>query len=170
MGEMVAEMWTAVGVKTDYKQNERTFARERFQTNERDAQCFTFDGVAEFALRADPSKVRPAFVRDELGFAPQYREWYDTNGASGEEPPQELKDLRALVDEWQVMAPSNPQYAEKGRQILDIFTKKVWYIGLTVAPRVVIISNKLGNTPTEGTFAYDFRFWYPFRGDAWYFK
>jgi peptide/nickel transport system substrate-binding protein len=170
MGEMVAEMWTAVGVKTDYKQNERTFARERYLTNERDAQCFTFDAVAEFALRADPSKIRPAFVRDELGFAPQYRQWYDTNGATGEEPPQDLKDLRALVDEWIVLSPTNPQYVEKGRQMLDIFTKKVWYIGLTVAPRVIIISNKLGNTPTEGTFANDYSFWYPFRGDAWYFK
>ncbi|MDR1971815.1 MAG: ABC transporter substrate-binding protein [Treponema sp.] len=170
MGEMVAEMWTAVGVKTDYKQNERTFARERYQTNERDAQLFTFDGAAEFALRADPSKIRPAFVRDELGFATQYRQWYDTNGAQGEEPPQELKDLRALVDEWIVLSPSNPLYMEKGKEMLTIFTKNVWYIGLTVAPRVVMISNKLGNIPKEGTFAYDYRFWYPFRGDAWYFK
>jgi peptide/nickel transport system substrate-binding protein len=170
MGEMVAEMWTAVGVKTDYKQNERTFARERFLTNERDAQCFTFDSAAEFALRADPSKIQPAFVRDELGFATQYRQWYDTNGATGEEPPQDLKYLRALVDEWIALAPTNPQYVEKGKEMLNIFTKNLWYIGLTVAPRVVIISNKLGNTPKEGTFAGDYSFWYPFRGDAWYFK
>ena len=68
------------------------------------------------------------------------------------------------------MAPANPQYVEKGKEILNIFTKNLWYIGLTVAPRVVIISNKLGNTPTQGTFAWDYVFWYPFQGDAWYFK
>jgi peptide/nickel transport system substrate-binding protein len=170
MAEMVSEMWTAVGVKTDYKQNERTFARERFQTNERDAQCFTFDGAAEFALRGNTDKIRPAFVRDELGFAPLYRQWYDTNGAQGEEPPQELKDLRALVDEWQSLAPSNPLYLEKGKEMMNIFTRNLWYIGLSVAPRVVLISNTLGNAPTEGTFAYDYFFWYPYKGDSWYFK
>jgi peptide/nickel transport system substrate-binding protein len=170
MGEMVAEMWTAVGVKTDYKQNERTFARERYRTNERDAQCFTFDSVAEFALRSDPVKIRPPWQGDELGHAPLYREWYDTNGAGGMEPPQDIKDLRTLVDEWLALSPSNSQYIEKGKEMLNIFTRNLWYIGLTVAPRVVIISNKLGNTPTEGTFAGDYSFWYPFRGDSWYFK
>ena len=170
MGEMVAEMWTAVGVRTSYKQNERTFERERFVTNDRDAQCFTFDVATEFALRGDPSKIRPPFVRDELGFATLYYDWYNTNGASGEEPPQELKDLRKLVDEWIVLAPSNPLYVEKGKQMMNIFAKNLWYIGLTVAPRVVMISNKLGNTPKEGTFANDYSFWYPYMGDAWYFK
>ncbi len=156
--------------KPNISRTSRTFARERFQTNERDAQCFTFDSVAEFALRANPEKIRPAFVRDELGFASLYRQWYDTNGATGEEPPQELKDLRALVDEWQSLTPSNPLYVEKGKEILDIFTRNLWYIGLSVAPRVVLISNTLGNTPTEGTFAGDYFFWYPYKGDAWYFK
>jgi peptide/nickel transport system substrate-binding protein len=170
MSEMVAEMWTAVGVQTEYKQNERTFMRERYLTNERDAQSFTFDSAAEFALRQLPEKIRPAFVRDELGFATLYREWYDTNGATGEEPPEELKYLRNLVDEWQSLSPADPLYLEKGKEMLTIFTQNLWYIGLSVAPRVVLISNALGNTPTEGTFAGDYSFWYPFKGDAWYFK
>jgi peptide/nickel transport system substrate-binding protein len=169
MAEMVAEMWTAVGVKTDYKQNERTFARERYQTNERDAQCFTFDSVAEFALRADPAKIRPPFLRDELGFATLYWDWW-TDPRTGEEPPESLKYLQNLVDEWRILAPSNPLYMEKGGEMMNLFTKELWYIGLTVAPRVVMISNKLGNTPKEGTFAGDYSFWYPYRGDAWYFK
>jgi peptide/nickel transport system substrate-binding protein len=74
------------------------------------------------------------------------------------------------VDEWAVLAPSNPLYLEKGKQMMEIFTKNLWYIGLSVAPRVVLISDKLGNTPKEGTFAGDYFFWYPYRGDAWYFK
>ena len=169
MAEMVSEMWTAVGVKTDYKQNERTFARERYQTNERDAQCFTLDSVAEYALRADPTAIRPPFRTDELGFATLYWNWW-TDPSTGEEPPENIKYLRNLIEEWRVLAPSNPQYMEKGNEMMNIFTKELWYIGLTVAPRVVMISNKLGNTPKEGTFANDYNFWYPYRGDAWYFK
>lgn len=47
VGEMVAEMWTAIGVRTTFKQQERTYARERYRTNEREAQVFTFDNVQE---------------------------------------------------------------------------------------------------------------------------
>jgi peptide/nickel transport system substrate-binding protein len=163
-------MWTAVGVKTDYKQQERTFARERFQTNERDAQCFTLDSVAEFALRGNPGNLQPAWLRDEIGFAPLYREYYDTNGASGDKPPQEIEDLRSLVNVWKSLSPDDPRYHELGVQWMTAHTRNLWYIGLTVAPRVVMLSNKLGNTPKEGTFANDYRFWYPFRGEAWFFK
>ena len=46
----------------------------------------------------------------------------------------------------------------------------MFYIGGTVAPRVIIFNNDLGNVPTEGIFAYDYNFWYPFNCDAWYFK
>ncbi|GHV60898.1 peptide ABC transporter substrate-binding protein [Spirochaetia bacterium] len=169
-GEMVAEMWSAVGIKADFKQQERTFAETRFSSNDRDAQCFTFDGVAEFALRANPSPMRPAWRRDAVGFAATYTAWFDTNGREGEEPPQFIKDYRKLIDEWVLLAPNNPRYAEMGREFLKIHTENLWYIGIAVAPRVIMISNKLGNTPKEGTFAYDYRFWYPYRGDSWYFK
>ncbi len=171
MGEMVAEMWTAVGVKTDFKQQERSFARERYQANERDAQCFTFDSVAEFALRAAAmEKIRPWWAETELGFASEYRAWWVSNGTAGEEPPQEIQDLRALCDTWKSTSPGSQEYLDMGKEILTIHTENLWYIGLTVAPRVVIISNTLGNTPTEGTFAGDYSFWYPYKGDAWYFK
>jgi peptide/nickel transport system substrate-binding protein len=170
MGEMVAEMWTAVGIKTDYKQQERSFARERFVTNERDAQSFTFSPVSEFTLRADTRLVRPAWRRDEIGFAAIWTEWYDTNGAKGEKPPAEVDYQQKLIDEWVVLSPSNPEYLKKGKEWLTTHTKTLWYIGLSVAPRVVMISNKLGNTPKEGTFANDYIFWYPYRMETWYLK
>jgi len=168
--EMVAEMWTAVGVRTEMRLQERAFMRERFATNERDAQVMTYDGVTEFALRGNPDALRPPWRSHEIGFAPLYYEWFNTGGASGTEPPQELKDLQAQIDHWISLHPDTPEFVSLGREIAEIYTNNLWYIGTTVAPRVVIISNLLGNTPTEGTFAWDYGFWFPFRGDAWYFR
>jgi len=169
--EMIAEMWTNnVGIRTEMKQQERAFMRERFATNERDAQIFTLDSVTEFAIRADPGRIRPPWPTHEIGFAPLYNEWYDTNGAEGLEPPQFVKDLRDKIDAWVTMEAGTPAFIAAGKEIAEIHTRNVWYIGTSVAPRVVIISNTLGNTPTEGTFAGDFGFWFPFRGDSWYFK
>ena len=169
--EMVAEMWTNnVGVRTEMRLQERAFMRERFATNERDAQIFTMDSVTEFAIRADPGRIRPPWPTHEIGFAPLYNEWYDTNGAEGLEPPQFIQDLRTKIDQWITMEAGTPAFINAGKEIAEIHTRNVWYIGTSVAPRVVIISNTLGNTPTEGTFAGDYGFWFPFRGDSWFFK
>jgi len=169
--EMIAEMFTNnVGVRTELRVQERAFMRERFSTNERDAQVFTLDGVTEFSLRMNPDGIRPPWRSFEIGFAPLYYEWWATDGAGGLEPPQLLQDLRDMVNEWITLQPGTPEFENLGREIATIHTENVWYIGTTVAPRVVIISNLLGNTPTEGTFAFDFGFWYPFRGDAWFFR
>ena len=62
------------------------------------------------------------------------------------------------------------EYLALGKQILTDFTKQLYFVGITVAPRVIILNRNLGNAPTQGIFANDYNFWYPFNCDAWYFK
>lgn len=172
VGEMVAEMWTAIGVRTTFKQQERTYARERYRTNEREAQVFTFDNVAEPSLYAERfDKLRPPFSEDtEIGQAPLWAEWFSSDGANGQEPPQEIIDLYNNILKFCTLEQGSEEYIELGKEILTFTTKQMYYIGTTVAPRVIILSKNLGNTPTEGIFANDYNFWYPFNCDAWYFK
>lgn len=170
--EMVSEMWTKVGVKTIMKQEERTLFYQRGQANERDAAAWTFDGVAEFSLRSgglDGSAGRRAFG-NPINVAPLWSMWINTNGASGEEPPEIIKRFYDLGSKFLVTSPKAREYKTLGREILKISTESLWAIGTSVAPRVIMISNKLGNTPKEGTFAYDYHFWVPYMGDTWYFK
>ena len=171
VGEMVAEMWTAIGVKTTYKQQERSYARERYTTNERQAQVFTFDGVAEPTLYGDHfNKMRPAFGRDEIGQAPLWDKWFSSQGAEGEEPPADIVELYNKIEKFCTLPMGSDEYMKLGNEILTYMTKNLYFIGCTVAPRVIILNNDLGNVPTEGIFAYDYNFWYPFNCDAWYFK
>lgn len=171
VGEMVAEMWTEIGVKTTYKQQERSFARERYTTNERQAQVFTFDGVAEPTLYGDHfNKLRPAFGRDEIGQAPLWDEWFTSGGTAGEEPPADIQKLYNDIEKMCTLPMGSEEYLALGKEILTYTTKQMFFIGGTVAPRVIIFNNDLGNVPTEGIFAYDYNFWYPFNCDAWYFK
>jgi peptide/nickel transport system substrate-binding protein len=99
-----------------------------------------------------------------------YTQWFNSGGKNGEEPPQVLKDLYDKIQKWVTLKPGSDEYLALGKEILTIHTQNLWYIGTSVAPRVVIISNKLGNTPTEGTFAADYAFWKPYKGHTWYFK
>ena len=171
MSEMAVEYWNKVGVKVSLKQQERTFFLERGKNGERDMQAFTLDSVAEFNLRSAAfSRLRPGNAFDDLEFQAQHKNWFTSNGAQGVEPPQEIKDLYEKCIQFASLKPGSDEYLKTGKDITTTITKNLWFIGVTVAPRVIIISNKLGNTPTEGTFANDYNFWKPYRGDTWYFK
>ncbi len=151
--EMIAEYFTNVGIRTQMKQNERNFQRERLASNDLDLLTFTLASVSEYAMRAESfGNMRPGGQAADLSFMKAYELWFTTNGQQGEEPPEFIKRLYAQCQEWATLAPSNPRYAELGKATLDEINSNIWFIGTMVAPRVVIISNRLGNTPTEGFF------------------
>lgn len=171
MSEMACEYWTAVGIKVTLKQVERSYYLERGIANERDMQAFTMDSVGEFNLSgAAFSRLRPGNAYDDLEFMRAYKDWWDSDGAQGEQPPEEIDQLRNDCLRFGTMSSSDEEYASLGESILQRVSDQCWFIGVTVSPRLVIISNRLGNTPTEGTFANDYNFWKPYRGDTWYFK
>lgn len=171
IAEMACEYWTAVGVKVTLKQEERTYYLERGIANERGMQAFTMDSVGEFNLSGSSfSRLRPGSAYDDLEFMTAYKDWWDSDGAKGEEPPAEINELHEDCLRFGTMSTSDPEYASLGESILQRVSDQCWFIGVSVSPRLVIISNRLGNTPTEGTFANDYNFWKPYRGDTWYFK
>jgi peptide/nickel transport system substrate-binding protein len=171
VAEMVTEMWTQIGVKSTFKLQERSFAIERFSTNDREAQVWTFDGVAEPSLYSGRfARLLPPFSTGEGGMATLWDEWYKSNGEKGEEPPAEITKLYDDIIEWTNLPAGSEEYIKQGKDILTFTTKQMLYIGTSVSPRVIILNKDLGNAPTEGIFAYDYFFWYPFNCDAWYFK
>lgn len=171
VAEMACEYWNAVGVKVTLKQVERTYYLERGKNNERDMQAFTLDSVGEFNLRsASFSRLRPGNAYDDLEFMRAYKDYWDSDGANGEQPPEDIQQLYEDCLKFGTLAADDPEYAALGESILQRISDQCWFIGVSVSPRLVIISNRLGNTPTEGTFANDYNFWKPYRGDTWYFK
>lgn len=165
--ELVSEMWTVVGVKTTMKQIERSLWDQRLAANELDAMADPYDSVAEPVLRASTmSRIRPGGDTQ----MPLWKDWFGSNGEKGEEPPAEIKELYDLCQQYAVAKPGSDEYKALGLEIATRYTKSLYRIGIFLGPRVMIFSNKLGNTPTEGIFANDYGFWDPFRGDQWYFK
>ncbi|MEZ4725643.1 MAG: ABC transporter substrate-binding protein [Caldilineaceae bacterium] len=166
--ELIAEMWTAVGVKTTMSQIERTLWLERNQANDADAFAHPYDSIAEPNLRAAKcSRIRPM---NSDSYAPLWRTWYNTNGAEGEEPSEANQQLIALCDQYAAAQPGSEAYLAAGKEMAKLYTEQLYSLGVSVAPRVIIISNRLGNAPTEGMFAGDYMFWVPYRGDQWYIK
>lgn len=171
VAEIACEYWNAVGVKVSLKQVERSYYLERGIANDRDMQAFTLDSVGEFNLRgAAFSRLRPGNAFDDLEFMRAYKDYWDSNGTKGEKPPAEIQEIYEDCLRFGTMSNTDPEYASLGESILKRVSDQCWLIGISVSPRLVIISNRLGNTPTEGAFANDYNFWKPYRGDTWYFK
>jgi len=170
VAEMVAEHWTNnLGVTTNLQVVERTFFYERALSNDRECAVWTFDGASEFSMRENGGRLLPTWG-EPLGIAPLWQTWLDTNGSSGEQPPQEVIDQYNAMQKFLYVTPGTDEYYALGREILTRHAENLWAIGTTVAPRVILMSNDLGNTPNEGTFAWDFGFWVPYKGDQWFFK
>lgn len=170
MSEMVSEDWTRVGVETILRQQERSFFQERVPANEVEVSAFTYDSVHEFNLRVGATNLTPPFPSITLTTGPLWRDYINTNGEKGEEMPPEVQAIRDNIMQFMTEKPGSPEYMRLGEQIAGDLVEGLYFIGTTVAPRVIIISDKLGNTPAEGTFAGDYGFWYPYKGDTWYFR
>jgi len=169
MSELVAEHWTKVGIQTTVKQEERTFFYSRGPANERDAQAWTYDGAAEFNMRQGGGRLRPPWG-SPIDAAPLWQAWFESKGATGEQPPEIVRKNYDLMNQFNAAVPGSPEYMKLGKEILTNHAQNLWIIGTTVAPRVILLSNKLGNAPKKGTFAADFMFWIPYKGDQWFFK
>ncbi|QHQ62829.1 hypothetical protein Ana3638_20280 [Anaerocolumna sedimenticola] len=171
ISEIACEYWNTVGIKVTLKQEERSYYLERGISNDRSMQAFTMDSVGEFNLSSGAfSRLRPGNAFDDLEFLRAYKDWWDSDGANGEQPPKDIDTLRNDCLKFGTLSSDNPEYKTLGESILKRISDNCWAIGVSVSPRLVIISNRLGNTPTEGTFASDYNFWKPYRGDTWYFK
>lgn len=166
--EMIAEMFTAVGVRTSMQQIERTLWLQRNQANEADLYAHPYDAIAEPNLRAAScGRIRPLGADS---YAPAWRTWYNTGGEQGDEPTAENQQIMALCDQFSTSIPGSEEYMRIGNELATLYTNQLYTLGVAVAPRVIIISNRLGNTPTEGMFSGDYMFWVPYRGDQWYIK
>ncbi len=96
--------------------------------------------------------------------------WISSGGAAGIEPPQEIKDLNTLWDEFSQYPSDSAEAAELGAQYFSYWGEQLPIIpsvGLT--PQPVIYSNRLRNVPTEGLFwGSDTNFYAPFHIEQWY--
>lgn len=167
--ELVASHWEDVGVKVTVKAIDASLRTERGVANEFDVGGWPMDNSADMAMHGSPDHFQP-------NYAPCYASvpwwnWYETNGESGEEPPEEVKRLFEAIEEWQKAAIGTEEYLKLGREIATINLHNLYSIGTVgMPPQATIISKSLKNTPKEGVFAWDYRWWVIFQPDQWFFE
>jgi peptide/nickel transport system substrate-binding protein len=171
--ELAKEYWEAVGVKFELKEISTEAYRAMAANNDHDIQVTTSGTVTEAPLYSNPFRLFPPFGDAALEplFGAPWMEWHNTNGEQGIEPPDDIKPLWDLTDQWKSSLPGTDPYISLGQQLVQAQMDRGMIIGTITSPPVVtIVSRRLGNVPQETVNAFEYYRTYPYRTDQWYFN
>ena len=62
-------------------------------------------------------------------FGVKWRQWYDTTGAKGEEPPDWAKQMFDIAREWKTVLPGSDRYTELGKELVKLNLENMTLIG-----------------------------------------
>lgn len=153
--QMVAKNWADIGVKFTPKFVPFDVLNPRYVANENEIGIWNSDGGSEPTGRGNyPIRQMPPWhwMGDDCCAMSSYpwRQWLDTNGASGIEPPDEIKQLYKDVQDWLNTPAGTPEYTALINKIIKTNVENLYFFGTVSAPpRIFAISNKLGNMPQE---------------------
>ncbi len=83
-----------------------------------------------------------------VAWGPAWRQWYDTDGKSGTEPPPEVKALFDLDRQIPLAVTPSDRQALMNK-VLDSFKENVWVFGLLNSPRAIYYNAKLMNVAPD---------------------
>ncbi|SDS58648.1 ABC transporter substrate-binding protein [Jiangella sp. DSM 45060] len=151
---LVVGYWNEVGINARTRPEDRTLFKERTEANQHDAGVWVGPGGLGDETR------RPFFylptMRFEQAFAPAWAQWYQSNGAQGEEPPEPTRRQCELF--WELARTPDPdQREELFGQILEIARDQFYVIGtLRVPTGYGIVRDDFHNVPEEMPESFDF--------------
>jgi peptide/nickel transport system substrate-binding protein len=163
--ELVKEYWEAVGIQIEYQSVTRTLLTQRILANEEMMSSWHGDETMDILFHRRPKFFAP-LDGDESCWGVLWGRWYNTKGAEGEEPPDEIKALYDSLDNY--LATDEDQY---GDFALASNAENVWTIG-TIAngPHPLILNNRLQNVSADGNWTWDYLWSIPTWPEQWYFE
>jgi len=150
--ELIKEYWKDIGIKLIAKQVRENLVMERMRAGEHDLCFWNADGCSEILARCNyPIRLMPPWHWAGIPMGgSEWRKWYDTNGKEGEEPPEEIKKIFNLVDEWLATPRGAKKYVKLTKELISLNVKGLYLIGTVEAcPYPSIIKNGLRNVRRE---------------------
>ncbi len=146
--ELVAEQWKAAGLNTTVKLSNRDLYWPRAIGNQ---VMIPVWGTGSIFPLMNPDNLT-AF-NEKSFWAPQYGIWYQTGGASGEEPPDSIKEGQAILDEI-LRTVDGEKQAELGKELVRNATENMWVINVTgKMPLPVLVKNNFKNVWADPSYS-----------------
>jgi len=167
---LIADYWKAVGINVLIKEVTTQLTRDKQKAN-------TLDITSEWmppyepTLLSQPENFVPPYSSAWPIMGIPWLDWRTSDGKSGEEPPDWVKRLWEIADEWITLVPGADRYMELGKEMIRINQENLTVIGtLSNVPLITVVSNRLGNVPEWTVNTYYYGYSYPYRADQWYIK
>ncbi len=167
--KLMTDYFKAVGLSVNPKEVTSEASRENAKGARSDINM-EWDVPYEPTLVADIRLYIPYYSDIGPLFGIKWRQWYDTDGASGEEPPDWVKQMFDIAREWKTVGPGSARYTELGKQLVKLNLENMTIVGTIGAlPKPVIVSSRLHNVKSDmPTVHFNFGYNYPYRPDQWY--
>jgi peptide/nickel transport system substrate-binding protein len=168
---LVTKDFERVGVKVNMQIRERALHFQMRQANDLQAELwnqdtagFPFTGSTKYDFRKD--------LYGNLTYGPLWKQWYDTNGKEGVEPPAEAKKVIELQDRAKTVG--SAEQVKIAQEIFKLWVDNMFEIGtvgLTATDQgVAVVNAKLHNVPTNLTKDWPLRTPGNGRPEVWFFK
>ena len=134
--ELIKEYWKEIGIKLMAKRVTEDLVIERMGANEHDLSFWNADGCSEILARSNyPIRLMPPWHWADLAMGgPEWRRWYDTKEKEGEEPPEEIKRIFNLVDEWLATSSTEEKkYRKLANELITLNVNGLYLIGTVEA-------------------------------------
>ncbi len=164
--ELVVAAWNDVGIRTDMRTMSRDIYWTRATSNEIEVATWTESRAIDPMV--DPIWVFPFDERSWM--APAFGTWYKTDGRLGEEPPELMKEMMRLYDQYKITVDPVEQN-EIARRLVRMNAENVFVVGTVgLTPNVVVVNRRMRNIPE--TYTTDWIYMAPGALDPshWYFE
>ena len=171
INELAQEYWKAIGIDVTLKQVSSKLFWEMVNANEVDLGGKHLDMNTVTGLYSCTfCRFRPSWG---VSNGRPWQTWYNTDGAEGEEPPPDVKELFELSEQWLTMPPNTDEWRALGKELMKRNVEGMYQVGTVgMGPQPVLVANNLHNIPDEGSWWYDwFAVWFAgYHADQWYFS
>ena len=151
--DLVALHWKDIGVQFVPKFVFEDVLQTAFVANETTMGCSNADGGGEIdpGRTAYPIRLIPPWHWGSADCCAmscyQWRQWLDTDGAEGIEPPETVKRIYNLTMEWLDEPFGTERYEELIKEVITLNVENLYYFGtVSDPPGINVRSNRLGNT------------------------
>ena len=156
MMEMLVEYWKHIGIRWQPKFVPIDTLISRYVANEHDVGIWNTDGGGELTAYTNyPIRLIPPWHWQSCCAMSSFvwRQWYDSNGENGIEPPDQIKHMFDLAFEWLETEPGTEEYQSKINELIRINVENLYLWGTVSAPpSVSAVSNRVQNVAGEEAF------------------
>lgn len=166
--EMIAQDWAEVGMRTSVKEVTPDEYRSAQSSNQLDFLTWLKGAPVTMHMGSNAYWVPPFDGYFDLRTGMLWAEWIDSNGESGVEPPDWVKQMGDDINAFQAATPGSDAQAKYGARLAETIVDKMLFIGTVIAPAPVYHRNALKNVPEFKTWSYEYYRTYPYRPVQWF--